>query len=448
MRRAGKMVGVAIVAAALMAASSSVSARPMAVSIYPNLDQARGSGFHLLAGHAPFTVDFRAEVEGGSGGLTYAWDFDGDRVYDSRVRDPAPFTYTEPGPHTALVRVSDVLQGKQVTAEQRVVAIGDSKWPGWRFGVSENLAPNAGEYASDTESEKSARMISEAGIQAVRFDLTWAAIQPKSSNEYRWEDYDYLVGLSRRHGFDLLPIIAYSSRWASTATNASNPEDLYFAPPTPSKYAWFAYKAAERYKDYVRCWEVWNEPNTSGAWRPQPDAARYAKLLKHAYLAIKYADPNAVVVSGGLAYGEAAQISPETFLQTLYKEGAGPYFDAVGSHPYTHPSEGTEGLLRRLTPLRSVMGAHGDQKKPIWLTEYGYYATPASGVTDRRQGAWLDQSFHALSSREYVGAIVWYNFRELGTDPNRPLYNFGLVEKDWTAKPAYTAYKNYIHDSS
>jgi hypothetical protein len=41
----------------------------------------------------------------------------------------------------------------------------------------------------------------------------------------------------------------------------------------------------------------------------------------------------------------------------------------------------------------------------------------------------------------------WYNFRDLGTDPNDRLSNYGLIENDWEIKPAYEAYRNYISNA-
>ena len=444
---------VTILVLALLAACSTTSSAPTNVTIYPNLVQARDEGFHKLAGHPPFTVNFGATLEGGSGTLSYAWDQDGDGETDSEAINPKPFTYVEPGEYTATVSVSNEM-GRRVRDEQRIVVIGEPEWPEWRFGVAEHLNRGHGLYASNVEVETAAQLISEAGIEAVRLDLTWAAVQPDSRDKYEWKDYDYLVGLSQRYGLDLLPVIAYSAEWASTAQEATDFHDWSMAPPSPTEYAWFAYKAVDRYKSNVPAWEVWNEPNTSIFWQPGPDPAQYAELLRHAYLAIKFADPKAVVVLGGLANDESANMPqyvwypPEEFLQAVYDQGAGPYFDAVGRHPYTHPSLGTGYLVSQLGQLRDVMVANGDGDKPIWLTEYGLSAVPADGVTDEIQGAWLTQSFDALWPVDYVPVVVWYNFREKGTDPNDREQNYGLIGNDWTIKPAYEAYKSYIANSS
>ena len=90
------------------------------------------------------------------------------------------------------------------------------------------------------------------------------------------------------------------------------------------------------------------------------------------------------------------------------------------------------------------MVANGDAEKPVWVTESGFPALPASAVTDEVQGRWLTQSFDAIFSLDYVPVVFWYNFREKGTDPDDWEHNYGLIEYDWTIKPAYEAYREYV----
>lgn len=45
--------------------------------------------------------------------------------------------------------------------------------------------------------------------------------------------------------------------------------------------------------------EIWNEPNLSGFWKPEPQPERYAGLVASAYEAIKAADPGIQVIAGG-----------------------------------------------------------------------------------------------------------------------------------------------------
>ena len=438
-----RLTGVLGVISGLALLASCFAVAPINVTISPNLVQAREEGFHLISGHPPFTVDFSGEVKGGDGGITYAWDLAADGTSDSDTPDPGPFTYTGPGEYTATLKVNDE-SGREALTRQRIVVIGEPEWPDWRFGVTAHLDRAHGLYMNNAEVEKAAGLIAEAGIEVVRLDLRWSTVQPENRDSYEWDDYDYLVDLSEKQGFDLLPIIAYSPRWASTAGRTP---DWEIAPPVLTEFAWFTYKAVSRYKDDIHAWQIWNEPNHTDFWHPVPDPILYTELLKRAYLAAKYADPKAVVVLGGLANKGALQVPTETFLQGVYEEGGREYFDVVGRHPYTDPYEGIDTFVGRLHSTRAAMVANGDSEKPIWVTEYGTPAVPEVGITDEVQGAWLIQSLEAISSVDNVPVTFWYNFRDQGTDPNDPLSNFGLIETDWEIKPAYEAYRNYISNA-
>ena len=107
--------------------------------------------------------------------------------------------------------------------------------------------------------------------------------------------------------------------------------------PDPAKFAAFAKVAASHYSALgVHAYEVWNEPNTKSFWTPSPNVADYTRLLKAAYPAIKGADPQATVLSGGTAPApdDGTSYSPVSFLKGIYANGGGDSFDAVAHHPY------------------------------------------------------------------------------------------------------------------
>jgi hypothetical protein len=415
---------------------------PITVTISPNLEQAHENGFQLLAGHPPFTVNFSAKVIGGRGKLTYTWDFKGDGTVGSTDLNPQPFTYTQSGEYSATLIVKDE-SGQKITAQQRIVVIGKPDWPKWKYGINDHQNRSFPLYKNNAEVERAAQMIKDVGIQAVRQVWSWWDIQPNNATTFKWDDYDFLVALSKKYDYQFLAVLAFSADWASTGRNLPNRRDREVSAPIIKDYAWYVYKTVERYRNDIHAWEVWNEPNLSDFWLPQPDPITYTSLLKQAYLAIKYADPSAVVVSAGLSpIGGPPDIAPEVFLQAIYAQGGKAYFDAVGLHPYSNAHLGKPALLKRFTDVRPVMVANGDSNKPIWVTEINSGA--GAGVLDEEfQGKWLTQSLDVVSSLDYVSVIIWSEFRNSvsRTEWER---NLGLVRYDWTLKPAYKAYKDFI----
>ena len=129
--------------------------------------------------------------------------------------------------------------------------------------------------------------------------------------------------------------------------------------------ALYIYKTVQLYGDYVRFWEIWNEPdldNQGNGWKPRdidgnwydnvPDPCEiqigapvfhYNRLLRISYEVIKTLDPDAYITVGGLGYEsfldvilrytdnpDGGQVTPE------YPLKGGAYFDVLSYHVYPH----------------------------------------------------------------------------------------------------------------
>ncbi|MEL6863871.1 MAG: hypothetical protein AAFP19_05605 [Bacteroidota bacterium] len=130
-------------------------------------------------------------------------------------------------------------------------------------------------------------------------------------------------------------------------------------------YALYLYKMLLQYKDYIKIWEIWNEPDFDyggNAWKPadipgnwwknNPEPCSYAlkapvfyyiRLLRISYEVIKYMDPEAYIAIGGLGF--------PSFLDAVlrntddpnggqtskaYPLQGGAYFDVMSFHSYPH----------------------------------------------------------------------------------------------------------------
>lgn len=202
--------------------------------------------------------------------------------------------------------------------------------------------------------------------------------------------------------------------------------------------SWANYRRidAELYAGRIDAYEIGNEPNLSVEWGGPPDPAAYAELLKLAYRTLKAADPNALVVSAGLAPVSAADpaqaMNDVDFLRQMYAHGAKENFDVLGIHPFGFayapemPTDGqfcppipdgpaldrgcysVEGqCFRRAEWLRQVMVEAGDADTPVWATEFGWIIRPPAcclsqsdwsvwawqAVTEGTQGNYLVRAF-------------------------------------------------------
>lgn len=295
---------------------------------------------------------------------------------------------------------------------------------------------------SDADLSRELDLARDAGMFSIRVDIDWSAIEAVRGR-YNWANTDRIISAIVAHGMCPLGIIGYTPAWARVA-GATN--DSHSRPADPTVYGSFVKKVVQRYRDRTNLWEVWNEPNIVGFFKPAPDVAAYSQLLRAAYGAIKAVQPNSTVLSGGLAPAEnnGTNIDPTTYLSEMYRLGAQAYFDAFNLHPYTYPAlpndPSTAGwnTAMKLWPMRDIMIAGGDSGKQIWLTEFGApTGTAANAVTEQVQADTVGIIMDAVLGNSWIGPAYVYSLRDAGTNLADPEQNFGLLRRDFSPKLAY-----------
>ena len=128
-----------------------------------------------------------------------------------------------------------------------------------------------------------------------------------------------------------------------------------------AEWGHYRFLDAQLYADRVDAWEIGNEPNLIEEWGTPPDPAAYAELLQVAYREIKAADPDALVVSAGLAplnaRGDPNHYHDLDYLREMYAHGAAEYMDVLGVHTFGFgrpPEIAPDGeICPRDNPMRS-----------------------------------------------------------------------------------------------
>ncbi|OHB66259.1 MAG: hypothetical protein A2V70_04905 [Planctomycetes bacterium RBG_13_63_9] len=265
------------------------------------------------------------------------------------------------------------------------------------------------------------RRMREGGIRWVRADFDWSGVE-RQPGQWTFDHLDDTVAWAEAAGVEILPILDYDVPWARPAHQHLD--------------AWLQYvrQVVGRYKDRLRYWEVWNEPNLEGFWHDKPDAGDYTKLLKATYETIHEIDPELVVLLGG-----TSEI-PWSYLEGIYKADGKASFDVMNVHPYRYPhSPERRPLVDDLTRLRRLMERYGDAGKPIWITEFGWPThQDRRGVSPPQQAEMLARAY-LLAFQAGVQVVFWYEFQapEGKADYNED--HFGIVHRDLSPKPAYTA---------
>lgn len=306
-------------------------------------------------------------------------------------------------------------------------------------------------WADYTDAERAALLdkLQAAGVQWVRIDLGWASLQEQGSASYsQWyvDLADRAVDQARARGLKVLATLWATPSWANGGGATNVP------PQNVSDYSRVATWAGAHFRGRINAWEVWNEPNLSDFFAGS--AAEYTELLRAGYAGLKAGDPNALVVLGGPSTNDTA------WLKSVYDAGAKGAFDVMATHPYMGmadappetPDDGTKYTLAHVAAVYELMKANGDGSKPIWFTEFGWSSHANwsdvenwnRGVTAEQQADYLVRAIEYVSANfPYVTNMFWYNERNLASG-NAQLDNYGLLNRDLSPKPAYTALRAYL----
>ncbi len=221
----------------------------------------------------------------------------------------------------------------------------------------------------------------KAGLVWVRdWSCKWQQVEPEKGR-FTFTEADHQIDRPLKHDLKVLAMLPFpSAHWSSgapadyklTGGYTSRREHVAYAPRDVGEFENYVATTVAHYKDRVGWWQVFNEPIFTTYSLPRKfgyDAGDYAHWTKAFARAARRADPECKVLAG-IGYLNDGQILDDW--NQFLDAGALEVIDAVDIHHYPRlrPPEFIEPLLEKLNAL---MDRHGG-RKPIWLTEYGYYA--------------------------------------------------------------------------
>jgi hypothetical protein len=312
----------------------------------------------------------------------------------------------------------------------------------------------------------------QANVNWVRYDtFSWAKIEPTAPNPGHTYDWNTVnnAGLIEAAQANLTVIAVVKN----TPTWAQKPPGHICGPIASS--AWgafydFVYQLVSIYSAppyNIRYFEFGNEPDADttgmsadlqaifGCWANPNDKTYYggeyyAEMLKRAYPAVKAANPQAIVLNGGLLLDcdpryppPGKDCLPAQFLEGILHNQGAAYFDVLTFHSYPYyglPQDGYPGrnlgpqivdennasfagsggqLVGKVDYLRYVMGKYGINK-PIMMTEVGLQCkvpnecvvgTPPSNAFLELQADYVVQTYTRSWGLNLLSA-VWYTLED------------------------------------
>ncbi len=236
-------------------------------------------------------------------------------------------------------------------------------------------------------------LMKDSGFRWVKQSFAWETVEGAGKGVYDWTIADRVVKQANESGLKLL------------ARLSSDPDKTNFwaghPPGNAVNFADYAAALAGRYNcapgavGCIQAFQIWNEPNLAREWggnRPNP--AEYVSFLGQTYAAIKRVNPNAVVISAGMAPNgddSAIAMADDKFYDQMYQAMGGNsngYFDALGVHgagfaappeldPATAAADKKYGgwrffAFRHVEDIRNIMVRYGDTNKKIVILEFGW----------------------------------------------------------------------------
>lgn len=337
---------------------------------------------------------------------------------------------------------------------------------------SDMLSPDFGAQAflwwKEEVADRDLKLMEDGGFNWVKQTFAWETIETTGKGQFDWARADRVVQHTRDHNLKLLARLSSDPK-LTTFWAGAPPQNI-------DNFADFAFALASRYNctpqaaGCINAYQIWNEPNLAREWgNNRPNPGQYVQMLQKAYAAIKRGNPNAIVISAGMApNGDNNEIAmaDDLFYEEMYKAmgNSNGYFDMLGVHgagfaapPEIDPAEAANNkaygghrffAFRHVEDIRAIMVRYGDTNKRVVLLEFGWTFDPVNpsykwhgadaGITEMVQADYL--------KRAYIYAAEnwtpWIGLMSLLTMPNIDWLEDGNPEDEeqfWWAimKPGY-----------
>ncbi|MBN1312368.1 MAG: hypothetical protein JXB30_13200 [Anaerolineae bacterium] len=316
--------------------------------------------------------------------------------------------------------------------------------------------------------------IAERDLYAIREGLhfywvkqmfSWRDIEGFAEGSFDWRNADRVVEQAEKYGLFLLARLDREPYWAREDGAEEN------GPPADYQdFGNYCFAVAERYRGRIKAYQIWNEPNLTREWGGKPpNPAEYTRLLATCYEGIKRGDPDAIVISAGLAptgTGLPIAMPDDEFLKGMYEAGAGDYFDMLGVNapgyaapPEASPDEAANkpewgghrwATFRHVEDIRAIMVAEGDGHKQISILEMGWTTDPVHpeyswyAVTQEQQAEYLLGAYWwaRLHWRPWIGIMTTIYMPDINWTPEDEQYWWAIIEPVYPLtvwKPAFKA---------
>ena len=316
--------------------------------------------------------------------------------------------------------------------------------------------------------------IASLGIDEVRFNASWAAIEPlppkNGVHSYRWGAIDQQIAAMAAQGIRADPTLTQTPDWDAVQgawVDLQCAKAASRSPVSVGPYTRFVKEFASRYGRNGSFWaanpglpyipviryEIWNEPNLKGGWCPRPQPWQYADMFVSASKAIGSVDPRAIVYTGGVAPPSAKNtknhkqyLDPAEFFRdvTASQHRFNRFVDGAAIHVY--PSTDGEKQREKLAWFRSQLHAGRIANRiPMVVNEVGW-ATHVGNppiTEDERASAYSRMTINFARTNCNVGGLFPHTWISAEQSSKNPEDWYGIADPS-TGAP-YASARRYSY---
>lgn len=286
-----------------------------------------------------------------------------------------------------------------------------------------------------TDYEQYKEYIGPLGIKRLRMQAGWAKTE-KIKGKYEWEWLDKIINDAAKRGFQVWLETSYGNPIYQGGGGVNLSAGIPTSPEALQAWDRWVRALVNRYKDKVKDWEIWNEPNFGDNQLNLPH--KVAELNVRSAEIIKSVQPEAVI--SGLSMGHIDLQYADIFFKTIHNSGKMHLFDNMTYHDYVYNPDANYG---RVAELRKVLDKYSTKVK----LRQGENGSPSFGGTGR--GALGDYNWSELTqakwnTRRMLGdlghdiecsilGIIDMNYASAGS-PIQKLNVKGLIQSDSTKR--------------
>jgi hypothetical protein len=343
------------------------------------------------------------------------------------------------------------------------------------YAAPANVGPVADTRFGVAEGFRNPGVMADIGAGWERLILPWDQIQPDKPGDFSHLGQTLTRGqieTELNRGTKVAGLFQFTPTWAANNPehgSRSVPKNLNLSFDDPNNFfGQYVFHTAKYYTGQIDQWIVWNEPEfkpgdpgAGGSFTWLGSDEEFAQLMKVGYLAVKKANPNAVVSFPGTSYWIDANSNRTQFyeriLRILAKDPSAAtnnYFhDAVALNLYRAPDD----VYRVYGVFKTIQKQFGIDKQ-IWLTETNAmpsddtaipcadkHSNEAIKTTMDQQAAYAIQSL-ALAAAAGYSRIEFYQMVDANPCAEPALW--GLTRDDGTRRPVSDALKVAVNNFS